>query len=79
MTEPLRDLPAGYQEQLDQGYAFGSVMTFAQRPLLTAPEQLDSWRPDVAVVGAPFDLGTSNRPSSSRPSQAALSMARKSR
>ena len=37
-------------------------MTFAQRPLLTSPEQLDSWQPDVAVVGAPFDLGTSNRP-----------------
>ncbi len=62
MTEPKRDLPAGYQQQLDQGYAFGSVMTFAQRPLLTAPEQLDSWQPDVAVVGAPFDLGTTNRP-----------------
>jgi agmatinase len=62
MSEPKRDLPAGYQQQLDQGYAFGSVMTFAQRPLLTAPEQLDSWQPDVAVVGAPFDLGTSNRP-----------------
>ena len=60
--EPKRDLPAGYQEQLDQGYAFGSVMTFAQRPLLTAPEQLDSWQPDVAIVGAPFDLGTTNRP-----------------
>ncbi|MFM2079122.1 MAG: agmatinase, partial [Actinomycetota bacterium] len=62
MTEPQRDLPPGYQDQLDQGYAFGSVMTFAQRPLLTSPQQLDSWQPDVAVVGAPFDLGTSNRP-----------------
>ncbi len=60
--EPQRDLPAGYQQQLDQGYAFGSVMTFAQRPLLTSPEQLDSWQPDVAIVGAPFDLGTTNRP-----------------
>ena len=37
-------------------------MTFAQRPLLTSPEQLDSWQPDVAIVGAPFDLGTTNRP-----------------
>ena len=71
-TEPQRDLPAGYQQQLDQGYAFGSVMTFAQRPLLTAPEQLDAWQPDVAIVGAPFDLGTTNRPGRPvRPSGAA--------
>ncbi len=59
---PRRELPAGYQEQLDQGYAFGSVLTFAQRPLLTSVEQLAAWQPDVAVVGAPFDLGTTNRP-----------------
>lgn len=62
MSEPRRDLPPGYRQQLDQGYAFGSVVTFAQRPLLTEPEQLDAWRPDVAVLGAPFDLGTTNRP-----------------
>src|SRR6185369_8625909 len=66
MTEqpsaPRRELPPGYQDQLDLGYAFGSVMTFAQRPLLAAPEQLDAWQPDVAMVGAPFDLGTTNRP-----------------
>ena len=61
-TDPSRDLAAGCSQQLDQGYAFGSVLTFGQRPLLTEPEQLDTWRPDVAVVGAPFDLGTTNRP-----------------
>lgn len=59
---PRREVPPGLQRQLDQGYAFGSVLTFGQRPLLTDPEQLDEWRPDVAVVGAPFDLGTTNRP-----------------
>lgn len=59
---PRRELPPGYQQQLDQGYAFGSVLTFAQRPLVTSVEQLVAWRPDVAVVGAPFDLGTTNRP-----------------
>ncbi len=57
-----RDLPPGYQQQLDQGYAFGSVLTFAQRPLLTSLEQLDAWQPDVAVVGAPWDDSTTNRP-----------------
>lgn len=62
MSEPRRDLSPGYARQLDQGYAFGSVRTFGQRPLLTEPEQLDEWQPDVAVIGAPFDLGTTNRP-----------------
>jgi agmatinase len=62
VTEPRRRLPPGYEEQLDLGYVFGSVTTFAQRPLLTEPEQLDEWRPDVAVVGAPFDGSTTNRP-----------------
>jgi agmatinase len=30
--------------------------------LLTEPEQLDRWQPDVAVVGAPWDDSTTNRP-----------------
>ncbi len=29
---------------------------------LTEVEQLESWRPDVAIVGAPFDIATTNRP-----------------
>ena len=62
MTTPRRELSPGYQQQLDQGYVFGSVRTFAQRPLLTDAQQLDEWQPDVAMIGAPFDLGTTNRP-----------------
>ena len=63
MTEPpRRDLSPGMQEQLDLGYVFGGLSTFGQRPLLTDPEQLDAWQPDVAVVGAPFDISTTNRP-----------------
>ncbi len=50
------------QEQLDLGYVFGGLATFGQRPFLTDPEQLDAWQPDVAVVGAPFDIATTNRP-----------------
>lgn len=50
------------REQLDLGYTFGGLATFAHRPFLTDPEQLDSWQPDVAIVGAPFDLATTNRP-----------------
>ena len=60
MTE--HDLPPGMREQLELGYAFGGLSTFGQRPFLSEAEQLDSWQPDVAIVGAPFDLATSNRP-----------------
>ena len=49
-------------EQLDLGYVFGGLSTFGQRPFLTDPEQLDAWQPDVAIVGAPFDIATTNRP-----------------
>jgi agmatinase len=38
------------------------VPTFGSRPHLTEPEQLDEWRPDVAIVGAPWDDNTTNRP-----------------
>ncbi|MEZ5216452.1 MAG: agmatinase [Ilumatobacteraceae bacterium] len=62
MSGPDRELPPGLREQLELGYVFGGLPTFGQRPLLTEPEQLDSWAPDVAVVGAPFDLHVTNRP-----------------
>jgi agmatinase len=47
-------------EQLDLPHS--GLATFGQRPFLTEVEQLDSWQPDVAIVGAPFDIGTTNRP-----------------
>jgi len=62
MDEPRRELTPGMQEQLELGYVFGGLRTFGQRPLLTDPEQLDAWQPHVAIVGAPFDLSTTNRP-----------------
>ena len=46
------------QEQLD----LGALPTFGHRPFLTELAQLDEWRPDVAIVGAPFDIATTNRP-----------------
>jgi agmatinase len=61
MSEPNRELSPGMREQLELGYVFGGLATFAQRPFLADPEQLDAWRPDVAVVGAPFDIATTNR------------------
>ena len=62
MAEPQRDLSPGMREQLEPGYVFGGLSTFGQRPFLTDPEQLDEWQPDVAIVGAPFDIATTNRP-----------------
>ena len=62
MSEPVRDVAPGYQQQLDQGFVFGSVLTFGQVPLVTEMEQLRAWKPDAAMIGAPFDLGTTNRP-----------------
>jgi agmatinase len=59
-TPPERAVPPGMQAQLDLG--FSGLATFALRPFLTEPEQLDEWQPDVAIVGAPFDISTTNRP-----------------
>ncbi len=60
-AEVTRSLPPGMREQLS-GHSYAGPATFAQRPLLTEPEQLDAWHPDVAVVGAPWDDSTTNRP-----------------
>ncbi len=49
-------MPAGYAEQLGLGLA-----TFADRPMLTDASQLDTWQPDVAIVGAPLDVNVTNR------------------
>src|SRR5258705_11192399 len=57
---PQRDLPPGMAEQLDLAHA--GLASFGHRPFLTEVEQLESWQPDVAIVGAPFDIATTNRP-----------------
>jgi agmatinase len=59
MTRPT--LPAGRQAELDASTYIG-VPTFGQRPHLTEAHQLDEWHPDIAIVGAPWDDGTTNRP-----------------
>lgn len=60
-TPPKRELKPGLAAQLS-GPSYSGPATFAQCPLLTEPEELDSWRPDVAIVGAPWDDSTTNRP-----------------
>jgi agmatinase len=58
---PDRTIPPGLQAQLN-GPSYAGPATFAQLPLLTEPEDLDRWQPDVAIVGAPWDDSTTNRP-----------------
>jgi formimidoylglutamase len=61
VSDPDRQLSPGYRAQLS-GPSYEGIATFAQRPLLTEPEELDRWAPDVAIVGAPWDDSTTNRP-----------------
>jgi agmatinase len=63
MGDPSDELLSpGMREQLELGYNFGGLSTFAQQPFVPDADDLDRWKPDVAVVGAPFDLATTNRP-----------------
>ena len=45
-----------------QGPAYLGATTFCQVQLLTQPEDLDRVRPDVAVIGAPWDDSVTYRP-----------------
>jgi len=51
----------GMRQQLDSP-SYQGIATFGQRPFVTEPSQLDDIRPDIAVVGAPWDDSTTNRP-----------------
>ncbi len=42
--------------------AYAGIPTFLKLPLVTTPEQLAAERPDLVIVGAPFDMGVMNRP-----------------
>jgi agmatinase len=41
---------------------FAGIPTFLKLPLITTLEQLKAEKPDAVVIGAPFDMGTTNRP-----------------
>lgn len=49
-------------ERYDDGPAYLGPTTFCRVPLLTRADQLDELRPDVAIVGAPWDEGVTYRP-----------------
>jgi agmatinase len=42
--------------------AFVGLPTFLKLPYVASREQLEAEKPDVVVVGAPFDMGVMNRP-----------------
>lgn len=54
-------IPPGMQSQLDAA-SYQGMLSFGKFPYLTESEQLDKFKPDVAIVGAPYDANTSNRP-----------------
>ncbi len=54
------DSRPGFEAQL-HAFAYQGLPTFARRPLLTEPDELDRRKPDVAVVGAPWDDSTTYR------------------
>jgi arginase family enzyme len=60
MTDQNR-IPPGLRAQLAAD-AYQGIATFGRLPLATETDQLDAWRPQVAVVGAPWDGSTTNRP-----------------
>jgi len=41
---------------------FAGIPTFLKLPYITSPEALKAEQPDVVILGAPFDMGTTNRP-----------------
>ena len=51
----------GMSEQLDSP-SYQGLATFGMRPFITEASQLDALKPDIAVVGAPWDGATTNRP-----------------
>ena len=58
MTDAMKP---GMRDQLEADDYMGPA-TFGHRPFLTEPEELDARMPHAAVVGAPWDGGTSYRP-----------------
>ena len=41
---------------------FGGIPTFLKLPWLRSHEELKKVKPDVAIIGEPFDFGTTIRP-----------------
>ena len=55
------EIPPSLRAQMD-GPAYLGPATFSKVVGITEEEELDSWRPDAAVIGAPYDDSTTYRP-----------------
>jgi agmatinase len=49
-------------ERMPNEPAFVGLPTFLKLPLVRSAEELAAERPDAVIVGAPFDMGVTNRP-----------------
>ncbi len=49
-------------DRMPEEPAFVGIPTFLKLPLVTSRQQLAAERPDVVILGAPFDMGVTNRP-----------------
>jgi agmatinase len=56
------DPPKQVDRRIAEGPAYLGPTTFCRVPLLTRPDELDDVRPDIAIVGAPWDDGVTYRP-----------------
>ncbi len=61
MTIPPVDLPP-LEPRYADGPAYLGPTTFCRVPQLSTPDQLDRVKPDIAIVGAPWDDGVTYRP-----------------
>src|SRR6202171_6155220 len=55
-------MPNTNREAQLNGPQYMGPATFMKVPMLTEPKELDQSHPDVAIVGAPWDGGTTYRP-----------------
>jgi agmatinase len=60
--DPIMSQLSPYMAEQLSGSSYQGLATFAQRPFAASPSDLDLLAPDVAVVGAPWDDSTTNRP-----------------
>ncbi|WP_239333590.1 agmatinase [Frankia sp. CiP3] len=56
------DTTAAREPPANDAPGYEGLATFCHRPWLPAPADLAARRPDVAVIGAPFDIATTHRP-----------------
>jgi len=54
-------IPPNLQAQID-GPSYLGPATFMKVPSLSEPDELERWKPDVAIIGAPWDDSVAYRP-----------------